>query len=264
MKLFVHIVVSLSFLSSGYVSCFACHEVNCPHTETDTGAHWSRSLKFTYQNQEFNLIENHEQMSKRAEKREAIDENLVFLNVALCNLQFVYKDGSSYKLSAPLEIKGSDSMGKGKPFFSNLSLNQDTQRKYIKFPQETLNIQSYTAADELTSSIRKISLDKYIVFDNEREQLLELLRGKLEEIQDKNTLKKEKESKKRKRESTDEEQSYEELIKNLEQKKISGAQKTFNKISTSFHINKESKIKIEEYFQKYYEMKDKLRQEIKE
>ena len=249
LKLFTAILIIMSQLN---VSSFACHRDDCPHSLTDTGVHWQRSLRFSFRNQEFNLSRHHENMSKRAEEREKEEES--YLNIALGNIQFVYEDGDSYRTSLPFEVRALDEENIPNPFFSNLSANQPSQYSYVKFPQGKLFEIQYELAEKFISTLGKMSLSQYIQeidkANNLRKSIIESINGS------------KKTKKKRKKSSVDKQDLYIDFMSRLEKNKIKTAKSLFDNIMEKFPLSNEINEQISIYFRDYKNLKKKIQEDI--
>ncbi|MDP3444328.1 MAG: hypothetical protein Q8T08_15835, partial [Ignavibacteria bacterium] len=245
LKFFTAILIIVSQLS---VSSFACHRDDCPHSLTDTGVHWQRSLRFSFQNQEFNLSRHHENMSKRAEEREKEEES--YLNIALGNIQFVYKDGDSFRTSLPFEVRALDEGSTSNPFFSNLSANQPSRYSYVKFPHGKLSEIQYELAEKFINILGKLSLSKY---SQEIDKINNSKNSIIESINGSKIIKR-----KRRRSNIDKKELYINFMSSLGKNQIKSAKGFFNGITNDFPLNKEVNEQIITYFQDYKNLKKKI------
>ena len=197
----------LVIIVGGSPLSFACHRDDCPHSTTDTGIHWNRSLRFSFGDKEFNLLKSHQTMSRRAEEVET-DEGIDYLNIALGNIQVVYEDGDSFKTSPPFEIRALDAEDHNNPFFSNLGIGQTTHHSFVKFSKIKLNEGRHKTAKELIHSLKKIPLDDY---SNEENKLIEKRNEIVIKIEELSNPKK----RKRKREEEKKQIVYNDFSKNI-------------------------------------------------
>lgn len=239
-------------------SSYACHLENCPHSATDTGVHWHRSLRFVYRGKEFNLSKQHETMSKRVEEKENT-EDVSYLNLVLGNIQFVYKEGSSFKTSTPFEIRGIDENNVSNPFFSNFRVSQHTQGTYIKFPLHSINEQPYKISEKLLESLEKIPLARY------QEKTHDLSQRKANMIQFIHAQLDDTISPPRKRKKQPEptkESLYKTFVQALQKNKINEAKTKLQDIQTHHPLAEDLQEDIIDYFRTYRRLQRKIKTDI--
>lgn len=244
----------LVIIVGGSPLSFACHRDDCPHSTTDTGIHWNRSLRFSFGDKEFNLLKSHQTMSRRAEEVET-DEGIDYLNIALGNIQVVYEDGDSFKTSPPFEIRALDAEDHNNPFFSNLGIGQTTHHSFVKFSKIKLNEGRHKTAKELIHSLKKIPLDDY---SNEENKLIEKRNEIVIKIEELSNPKK----RKRKREEEKKKIVYNDFSKNIIENKVKTAKKVLEQITKDFPLEGETLEDIKAYFQEYKELKRKIKEGI--
>jgi hypothetical protein len=248
---FIRFFVAILIVKTQLVlSTFACHRDDCPHSPTDTGIHWQRSLRFSFRGQEFNLLKNHQTMSRKAEEREK-EEGINFLNIALGNIQFVYEDGESFRTSPPFEIRSLDENDDFNPFFSNLSIEQPTQYSYVKFLKGKLAEGKFKTVEKFIDFLGNMSLSNYT---QEIEQL-NLEKGEIISEFSRST---------RKRKKSDEEKMelYNNFKDNIERNKIKSAKAVLGKIMHGYPLRDEVNQKIDIYFQTYKNLRRRIKGDI--
>ncbi|MBX9621596.1 MAG: hypothetical protein K2X28_06190 [Alphaproteobacteria bacterium] len=251
---FIKFFAVTGIIISGFISSsFGCHRDDCPHSTTDTGIHWNRSLRFSFRDKEFNLLKSHQTMSRRAEEKE-IQENIDYLNIALGNIQFVYEDAGCLKTSPPFEIRALDEEGNRNPFFSNLALEQVTTNSFVKFLKVNLNNGKYKTAEELLYSLKEIPLEGY---NNKKDELL----AKREELISK--IKELTNPRKRQRDEKIKQALYNNFIEKIKRNKIKNAKKLLRRINNEFPLEEENFQNIHTYFQEYKELKERIKESIK-
>lgn len=251
----------LSFLLSFLVlslPSYACHREDCQHSTTDTGIHWSRTLRFTYRDKEFNLGNNHLAMSKRAEIRER-EEGIDYLNLALGNIQFVYKEGNTFRTTVPFEIRALDSSRNSNPIFSNLRADQATQYSCVKFPTAKLNEGKYKTAEALVGSIDKIPLARYL----EKKQKLNNLRTQIIESVDEAIQQIDSPKKKKRRTGAPRKQElYSNFKEALKKNKIHNAKNILQDIKTNHPFEQDVANDIKKYLQKFRRLNRVVKEDI--
>ncbi|MBY0292240.1 MAG: hypothetical protein K2W92_03010 [Alphaproteobacteria bacterium] len=250
---FIRFFAAILIVVSGFIfPTFACHRDDCPHSTTDTGVHWQRSLRFSFGEQEFNLLKNHQAMSRRAAEREK-EEGIDFLNIALGNIQFVYEDGHSFKTSPPFEIRVLDETEVNNPFFSNLSVGQPTRYPYVKFLKRELTEGKFKTAEKFIDFLSNIGISNYT-------QEIEKLNNAKNEI----IIEFSKSTGKRKRKKSDEEkiEIYNNFKNNLENNKIKSAKINLQEIKSQYSLEDELNENIKTYFKTYKHLKRKIKGDI--
>ncbi|MBX9786566.1 MAG: hypothetical protein K2Y08_04440 [Alphaproteobacteria bacterium] len=253
MKFIKFFAVTCIIISGLIPSSFGCHRDDCPHSTTDTGIHWNRSLRFSFRDKEFNLLKNHQTMSRRAEEKE-IQEGIDYLNIALGNIQFVYEDGGLLKTSPPFEIRALDEEGNKNPFFSNLGVEQATSNPFIKSLKVMLDNRKYKTAEDLLHSLKEIPLEEY---NNKKNELIVKREELISRIKELTNLRK------RQRDEKLQQSLYDNFMKKIKRNRVKSAKKLLKKITNAFPLEEEILQNIHIYFQEYKELKSKIRESIK-
>lgn len=244
----------ICIIISGFVpSSFGCHRDDCPHSTTDTGIHWNRSLRFSFRDKEFNLFKSHQTLSRRAEEKE-VQENIDYLNIALGNIQFVYEHGGLLKTSPPFEIRALDEEGNKSPFFSNLSVEQVTSNPFVKSFKVMLNNGKYKTAEELLLSLKEIPLEEY---NNKKDELI----AKREELISR--IKELTNPRKRQRDEKLKQALYDSFMKKIKRNRVKSAKKLLEKITNKFPLEEEVLQNVHTYFQEYKGLKERIKESIK-
>lgn len=244
----------ICIIISGFVSpSFGCHRDDCPHSTTDTGIHWNRSLRFSFRDREFNLLKSHQTMSRRAEEKE-IQENIDYLNIALGNIQFVYEDSGFLRTSPPFEIRALDEEGNKNPFFSNLGVEQATSNPFVKSLKVMLDNGKYKTAEELLYSLKEIPLEEY---NNKKNELIikrEELILRIKELTN---------PRKRQRDEKLKQALYDNFMKKIKRNRVKSAKKLLEKITNEFPLEEEVLQNVHAYFHEYKELKERIKESIK-